>query len=313
MKRFLILALALAACSGDDGTLASGTVEATEARLGFSSPGRLAEVLVREGDAVRQGQVLARLDAADLEARRQQARAQLDGARALLREMESGSRSEEVGTAREALRAAAERLADAERDLARVRRLHEGGALSREALDKAQLQFTVAQAQRDQAQQQLQLVEAGPRAERLDAQRAAVAQAEAAVRQVDVALEHAVITAPFDGIVTVRDREPGETIGAGTPVLTLMNRGDRWVRIYIREDQIGAVRVGQPADITTDTYADSVYGGSVSFIASQAEFTPRNVQTAEERVKLVYAVNVRITGDPAFVLKPGMPADVRLK
>jgi HlyD family secretion protein len=314
MKRLLLLLwLLLPACSRDDGSLVSGTVEATEAQLGFPVPGRIAEVLVREGDLVRAGQMLARLDTAELDARRLQARAQLEAARALLRELESGSRSEEVASARDALRAANERLADAERDLARVRRLQEGGALSQEALDKAQVQFTVAQAQRDQAAQQLRLVESGPRRERLEAQRAVVAQGEAALRQIAVAQDHATITAPWGGVVTVRDREPGETVGAGAPVLTLMNQDDRWVRIFIREDRIGAVRLGQPASITTDTYPDTSFGGTVSFIASQAEFTPRNVQTAEERVKLVYAVKVRISGDGGAVLKPGMPADVRLQ
>ncbi len=313
MKRRLLLLLLLLACSGDDGSLVSGTVEATEAQLGFPTPGRIAEVLVREGDQVRAGQVLARLDAAELDARRLQARAQLDAARAVLRELESGSRSEEVASAREAHRAAADRFANAERDLARVRRLHEGGAVSQEALDNAQLQYNVAQAQRDQAAQQLRLVETGPRRERLEAQRAVVAQGEAALRQIDVARDNATITAPWSGVVTVRDREPGETVGAGAPVLTLMNQADRWVRIFIREDQIGAVRLGQAASITTDTYPDTSFGGTVAFIASQAEFTPRNVQTADERVKLVYAVKVRITGDSLLTLKPGMPADVRLE
>ena len=218
-----------------------------------------------------------------------------------------------MASAREAHRAAADRFASAERDLARVRRLHEGGAVSQEALDNAQLQFNVAQAQRDQAAQQLRLVETGPRRERLEAQRAVVAQGEAALRQIDVAQDNATITAPWSGVVTVRDREPGETVGAGAPVLTLMNQDDRWVRIFIREDRIGGVRLGQAAGITTDTYPDSSFGGTVSFIASQAEFTPRNVQTAEERVKLVYAVKVRITGDSLLTLKPGMPADVRLQ
>ena len=290
----------------------SGTVEATDAQLGFTSAGRIDTVLVHEGDQVRAGQELAWLDRSDLQARRMQAAAQLDAARARLDELLNGSRSEDVSSAQEALRAATERFLDAQRDLTRTRRLLDGGAVSQEQLDKAQTQFTVAQSQRDQAEQQLQLVQTGPRPEVIAAQRATVQQAEAMVRQIDVALTNAVITAPWDGVVTVRDREPGETVGAGAPVLTVMNQNDRWVRIYIPETDVGAVHLGQSATISADTYPGKTYTGTVSFIASEAEFTPRNVQTADERVKLVYAVKVRITGDPAFELKPGMPADVRL-
>ncbi|HEY4658984.1 MAG TPA: HlyD family efflux transporter periplasmic adaptor subunit, partial [Gemmatimonadaceae bacterium] len=123
---------------------------------------------------------------------------------------------------------------------------------------------------------------------------------------------NAVIRAPFDGVVSVRNRGPGESVGAGAPVLTLVNLADRWVRIYIREDRIGAVKLGAAATITADTWPGKAYTGSVSFISSEAEFTPRNVQTTEERVKLVYAVKVRIAGDTANELKPGMPADVWL-
>lgn len=310
------LGLRLTVFKGDgaNGPLrASGTVEATEAQLGFQTPGRIEAVLVHEGDRVRSGQELARLDRAELVARKAQAEAQLAAARALLTELLRGSRSEEVSQAREALRAAGERYTDARRDLDRTQRLFDGGALSQEALDKARLALEVAQSQRDQAQQQMQLVETGPRPERIEAQRAAVAQAEAAVRQIEATLANAVIKAPFDGVVTVKDREPGETVAAGAPVLTVMNLDDRWVRIYIREDRIGAVRLGQSAAITADTYAGKRYQGSVSFIASEAEFTPRNVQTTEERVKLVYAVKVRITGDPTHDLKPGIPADVSLQ
>ncbi|MBI2073256.1 MAG: HlyD family efflux transporter periplasmic adaptor subunit, partial [Gemmatimonadetes bacterium] len=220
---------------------------------------------------------------------------------------------EELAQAREAARAALERHTDAQRDFERVQRLLQGGAVSQEAYDKVQLALEVATSQRDQAAQQLRLVETGPRPERIAAQRAAVAQGAAAVRQAEATLANAVITAPFDGVVTVRDRQPGETVGAGAPVLTVMNLADRWVRIYIREDRIGAVRIGQPAVIRADTYRGKQYGGSVSFISSEAEFTPRNVQTTEERVKLVYAVKVRITGDASNDLKPGMPADVRLE
>jgi HlyD family secretion protein len=310
----LALKLTVFADDGANGALAaSGTVEATDAELGFQLPGRIEAILVREGDRVTAGQELARLDHAELDARRQQAQAQLAAAHAVLSELTAGARSEEVAQAREALRAATERYADARRDRDRTQRLFEGGAISQEVSDKARLALEVATSQRDQAQQQVQLVETGPRHERIDAQRAVVAQAEAAVRQIDAALANAVIRAPFAGVVTVKDREPGETVGAGAPVLTVMNLEDRWVRIYIREDRVGAVHLGQEAVITADTYPGKTYRGTVAFIASQAEFTPRNVQTTEERVKLVYAVKVRITQDSTYDLKPGIPADVRLQ
>jgi HlyD family secretion protein len=290
----------------------SGTVEATDADLGFQVPGRIATVVPHEGDRVKAGDTLALLDRTELAARQAQARAALSAARAGLAEMERGARSEERAQAREADSTAAARLADAQRDFERTQKLFQGGAVPREAFDKASLAVDVARSAKAQADEQLKLVQAGPRAERIDAQRAAVQQAEAAVHQADAAMDNGVIRAPFDGVVTVRDREPGETVGAGAPVVTVMNLSDRWVRIYVREDRIGTVRLGEPAAITTDSYAGKSYPGAVSFIASQAEFTPRNVQTAEERVKLVYAVKVRIAGDSAYDLKPGMPADVKL-
>jgi HlyD family secretion protein len=111
----------------------------------------------------------------------------------------------------------------------------------------------------------------------------------------------------------VRHREPGEIVPAGSAVITLMDPEDRWVRVYVPETHIGAIRVGQGTEITTDTDPDRSYAGEVGFIASEAEFTPKSVQTKEERVKLVYAVKVRVTGDPQMDLKPGMPADVKFE
>jgi len=304
----------LAGASADGSFLkASGTVEATEADLGFQLPGRIAWIGPREGDRVQAGEVVARLDARELEARRAQAEAGLEAARALLAELERGARPEELAQARAAVRAARERLEEARRNLERARRLQEGGALSREALEKAGTAYEVARARATQAGKRLQMLEAGPRRERIAAQRAAVRQAEAALAQVEATLRNAVVTVPFDGVVTVRHREPGETAGAGTPVLTIMDPADRWVRIYVPESRVGAVHVGQRAVITADTYPERAYEGEVVFIAREAEFTPRNVQTPEERVKLVYAVKVRITDDPSFDLKPGLPADVVLE
>ncbi len=310
----MVLVSLLSGCSEgmDGGIQASGTVEATEADLGFQMAGRLESVLVREGDSVEAGAEVAFLDQEELTARRRSAEAQKQAAQALLDEMVSGFRKEEIGEGRAALKQAEELRDDALRDQERARRLFDGGSISREMLDKAQTAFRVAEAGVDQAQQRLQILEDGVRPERLAAQRANVAQADAAVAQVDAALRNSVVVIPFAGIVTVRHREPGETISPGLPVLTLLDPEDRWVRIYVTEDRIGAVNLGQTADIFSDTYPDRSYGGEVIFISSEAEFTPRNVQTTEERVKLVYAVKVRITGDPSHDLKAGIPADVVL-
>jgi HlyD family secretion protein len=293
--------------------IASGTVEATEAQLGFPTPGRTEQINVQEGEPVKAGDELAYLDRAETMSRRQQTVAQVAAARALLLELERGFRSEEVAQGRAALAAAAERFNDARRDLERTKQLYEGGAVSQEAYDKALVAFDVARSQYEQAQEQMRILETGPRIEKIEAQRAQLAQAEAAVRTIDAILANMVIRASFDGLVTVRHREPGEIVQAGSPILTVMNPNDRWVRIYIPEDRIGAVRIGQSAAITADTYPNKTYQGKVIFISTEAEFTPKTVQTTEERVKLVYAVKVRITEDPTYDLKPGMPADVRLE
>jgi membrane fusion protein YbhG len=292
---------------------ASGTVEATEAQLGFQATGRIAEVAVREGERVHAGQVLARLDPAEAEARRAQAAGQVEAARAALSELEVGFRSEEIGQGRAALTAAADRLANAESDYERNRILYEGGAVSRETLDNAKTARDVARSQRTQAAEQLRLLQAGPSREKKEQARAQLKQALAALQAADVMLGNLVITAPIGGLVTVRHREPGEIVPAGSPVLTLIDPADRWVRIYVKEDRVGTVHLGSRAAITSDTFPGKTYPGEVAFIASEAEFTPKNVQTKEERVKLVYAVKVRVVGDPGFELKPGLPADVRVE
>lgn len=310
----IAVTLFLALRDGRDGRLlrASGTVEATEARLGFQAVGRLESVAVVEGEAVLAGQPLAALDRRELTARYEAAEAQAAAARASLAELEAGARREELAQARAALAAAREREADARRDAARVAELRAGGAVSQEAEDKARLALELASSQAEQAAQQLALLEAGPRAERIAAQRAQVEQAEAAARALAASLATAVIEAPFAGVITVRHREPGEIVALGAPVLSLMNPADRWVRIFVPETRIGALHLGQRAVIGTDSFPERHYAGEVVAIASEAEFTPKSVQTTEERVKLVYAVKVRVLDDPAGELKPGMPADLEL-
>jgi len=296
-----------------EGVVASGTVEATDADLGFQVAGRVAAIFVAEGDAVGAGDELARLDTRELEATLDGARAQLDAAEARLAELERGARPQEVLTAEATVRAATTRADEARMEQERAATLFAGGAISRQARDRAESALAVAGAALVQAEEQLALVQEGPRAETIGAQRATVAQARSGVARAEAGLGHAVITAPFAGVVTVRHREPGEAVGPGAPVLTLLDPSDRWVRIYVREDQMGLVQLGLAAEIVADTDPGRTYTGEVVFIGDEAEFTPRNVQTAEERIKLVYPVKVRITGDADFELKPGVPADVTLE
>lgn len=311
----VIIAVVLVTTRGDAenaGLFASGTVEATEADLGFQVPGRVAEIDVREGDAVSGGQTLAWLDMTELEAGQAGAAAQVAAADARLRELRRGARPQELAQAEASVRSADERTEDARRDAERARRLFDGGAVSQQMLDKANTALEVALAARDQALEARGMVQEGPRLETVQAQAAMVDQARANLARTDATLANARITAPFPGVVTVRHREPGEAVGPGTPVLTLLDPENRWVRIYVREDEIGRVQIGMTAEIVSDTYPDEVYRGEVVFIGSEAEFTPRNVQTAEQRIKLVYPVKVRIMGDADFHLKPGVPADVTL-
>jgi HlyD family secretion protein len=298
---------------GDTAVLeASGTVEATEADLGFSLPGRIATITVDEGTTVERGLELATLDRDDLLAQRRAAAAQAAAARARLQELQHGFREEEIAQGRAALRAAEQRAADAQRDVARVHRLFDGGAVSQQRLDDAETRVTTTEAEAEHAREALGVLETGPRPEQIAAQQGVLEQAEATVTQVDAVLEHAAIRAPFDGIVTVRHREPGETVPTGAPILTLMNPSDRWVRIYVREDQVGKLNIGDRAHISADAYPERTYPGRIVFISNEAEFTPRNVQTTEERVKLVYRVKVQVEEDAGFDLKPGLPADVAL-
>jgi len=308
----VVLAVAFRGDGAEAVIVASGTVEITEAALGFQRPGRIERLDVREGDAVAAGQEIAALDRSELLAERQVAASQRAAAAARLDELKAGSRSEEIAQAREALRAAAERAANAAREADRARRLFAGGAISERQRDAAATALEIAEADRAAAAERLALVETGPRSEQIAAQRAVVAQASASLARVDAALDMAVIRAPFAGRVTIRHREPGETVSAGAPVVSVSDHADRWVRIYIRGDEVGRLALGQPAEITADAFPTRTYGGEVIYISDEAEFTPRTVQTTEERVKLVYRVKVRITGDPGFDLKPGLPADVRL-
>ena len=292
---------------------ASGTVEVTEAHLGFPGGGTLLQVVAEEGDVVRQGDVLAVLDTARLSARHRSATAGVRSAQARLNEAMAGARPEERASAQAAARAAAERHEQALRDVERLRELFEGGAVSRQRLEQAETALAVAVAGREQAERHAELVEAGPRQETISALRAGLEAAQAAEADLATALRDATLRAPFDGLVTDRHREPGEITGPAQPVITLQAPSNRWVRIFIPEFRMEDVSVGQTVTILSDGRPDDPFSGTIRYLGTEAEFTPRNVQTQEDRMKLVYPARVSIDNDPDLELKPGLPVDVLIE
>jgi len=296
----------------DDGTVfASGTVDATEIAVSFRMPGILHKRPVEEGSRVKPGELLAALDERESIARLHQAEAAQQAAQARIKDLEQGYRPQEIAEARAQVEQARANRANLEEEARRSEALFLGGAASAQRHDKDRTAATVATQQLSAAQARLKLLQSGYRPETLNVARAQRDEAQAAVEAARAAWEDLQVKSPVEGVVTRTHAEVGETLGAGRPVATVTDISRPWVRVYIPQNQIGKVRLGAAAKIKIDTFPDREFDGRVSYISSQAEFTPKNVQTQEERVKLVFAVNVTLDNRDG-TLKPGMPADVTI-
>jgi HlyD family secretion protein len=286
----------------------SGNIEAHESVVGFKVQGRIVELPVQEGIYVKQGDLLARLDNDDY---RQQVR--MDEATVGTREAElelavAGSRVQEIQAAKQTL---IDAQADLELKRVEFRRrqalLAEQG-VSREDLDNAASNLKRARATYERIKQTYDQIVEGTRKEEIAVRRANLALAREALQMSRVKLAYTVLSAPVSGVVLVRQTELGEVVSPGAPVVTIADVDHLWVRGYLNETDLGRVRWGQSATVRTDTYPEKAYQGRVSFISSQAEFTPKSVETHKERVTLVYRIKVDLD-NPNHELKPGMPAD----
>lgn len=286
----------------------SGNIEARESVVSFKVQGRIVELPVQEGQYVNQGDLLARLDDDDY---RQQV--SVDEAAVRTREAEldlalAGSRTQEIQAAKQAL---IDTQADLELKRSEFRRrqalLAEQG-VSREDVDSAATQLKRAQATYERVKHTHDQIVEGTRKEEIAVRRANLELAREALQMSRVKLAYAVLSAPVSGVVLVRQAELGEVASPGTPVVTIADIDHLWMRGYINETDLGRIRWDQPAAVRTDTYPDKVYQGRVSFISSQAEFTPKSVETHKERVTLVYRIKIDL-GNPNHELKPGMPAE----
>jgi len=191
----------------------------------------------------------------------------------------------QVAQSRAALQNVRAQLDKAKRDYDRAELLFKQDALAQQQMDAAKTTYDVTLSQ--------------------------VQQASAALKNADVKLSDTIIYAPLSGIVLKKNVEEGETVSSGTPIVTIGDLEKPWVKVYVKEDKLGFAKLGQKVEVKTDTYPDKRYSGSVTFISSEAEFTPKAVQTQEERVKLVFGVKVSVQNQNDE-LKPGMPADVKI-
>jgi len=289
----------------------SGNIEATEVDVGFKLSGRIVRRSVDEGDWVEKGKVLATLDDEDLRQRLALARATLGSGQARLEKLLAGSRPEEIREAAAALDQAQFDLENKKVNYERMSSLFERGVIPKNALDNTEAAFKIARAAVERARENYDLVKKGPRKEDIDDARAQVKQAKANVRLIETQLGYATLYAPLSGVVLVKSGEIGEVVNPGTPILTLVDIENVWLKAYIPEGDLGRVKWGQEVEVTTDLKPQKIYKGKISFISSQAEFTPKQIQTEKERVTLVYRIKVDIP-NPEKELKPGMPADGRI-
>ena len=354
--------------------MVSGNIELTEVNIAFKTSGKLIERTVDEGDAVKKGQVIARLDRDQLLAQREreaaglnsaisqlaqaetslawqkenmagdveQRKADLNSYQARLQELKNGSRPQEIQEAKAAVESAQSEYDRAKRDWDRAQTLYKNDDISSAQYDQYRNRWESSDAALKQAKERQALVLAGPRVEQIDAaaaqvqravgslkmaesnaleikrreqeltfRRSEIERARASLALIDTQLADTIAASPVDGVVLVKAADVGEVLAAGMTVVTVGDIDHPWLRAYINETDLGRVKLGAKARITTDSYPGKVYEGRVSFIASEAEFTPKQIQTQEERVKLVYRIKIDVD-NPRHELKSNMPADAEI-
>ena len=353
----------------------SGNLELTQVDLSFKTAGRLTERRVDEGNWVKAGDLIARLDPVELQRTNvrdkalvigaksnydqlvtsiafQKAtlesdiaakQAELNVAQAKLDVLLNGSRQQEIQQSAAAVNDAKAQLEFARLDWERSQTLFKNDDISKQQYDQARTKFDSATAMLRQATEKDSMVREGPRKEDIAGARADVARAQAAVKTAEAnrlevqrreqelgerqseiqrteaqagisqkQLSDTEINTPIDGVVLVKAAEPGEVLAAGTTVVTIGDLEHPWLRAYINETDLGRVKLGQKVKLTTDSFPNKIYWGTVSYIASEAEFTPKQIQTKEERVKLVYRIKIEVD-NKEHELKNNMPVDAEIE
>jgi HlyD family secretion protein len=328
MTRLLLpLLFFAAACTSEtptDRMRVSGHVEATETRLAPEVGGRVLTLTVKEGDHVQPGQAVLTLDTRDVQLAIDRAKAERAAAEAQLRLVRAGARVEDlrqaesqIETARAEGAAARTELEAAEQDLTRFDTLLKNNSGSRKQRDDAATRRDVARDRVAQsasrvktAEEGLAKLRAGARREEVDAARARVDVVSAQIASLEKGLTDATLQSPVAGLVTEKLVEVGEVIAPRAAAVVIVDLDHAWADVFVPEPTVPQIRIGQPATVFTDAGGAGL-AGTISYISPKAEFTPRNVQTAEERSKLVYRVRISVDNKDG-ILKQGMPVEAEI-
>lgn len=295
----------------DSAIVLSGNIEVTEVDAGFKIAGRIAKLKAEEGEKVEKDKILATLDKVEFENIVSQNVAYLNERQILLEELKAGSRREELEQAKANVSYTEAELVKSKKDYERIESLYNNGILSAQQFDSAKKSYEAAVSMHKKSLESFNLVKAGSRMEEIKAAEKRVQYAKASLKAAEDKLNDTTIYSPVSGVILKKNAESGEIISPAMPVYTIGVLEKPWIKVYVKEDKLGLIKLGQRAEIKTDSFPSKIYEGTVTYISSEAEFTPKNIQTQEERVKLVFGVKISVK-NRNDELKPGMPADVRL-
>lgn len=287
---------------------ASGNIEATNAVVSSKVTGQVIAIKYDEGSRVNEGDTVMIIDHENLEIQLQQATASENAADAQLKLLKEGARSEDIQQAQDALKQAKINMDLAEQDFNRMKQLFTSKTITKKQFDDVQAKYELTQARYNSAQENLKKMKNFARPEEIKQAQANLNRQKAVVDLLKKNISDSYVVSPLTGFIVQKYVEKGETVSMLSSLFKVSELRTVKLIIYISEENLGKVKLRQKADVSNDTYKNKNYKGTVIYISPEAEFTPKNIQTKDERTKLVYAVKIEIN-NPDFELKPGMPAD----
>lgn len=309
----VLMIILIIGCNGNNKDVieASGNIEATNIIVSSQVSGKVLQILKDEGDNIIKGDTVIIIDPETYKLKLDEAIAAKDLAQAQFNLVKTGARKEDIIQADESLRQAQVSFDLAEKDKQRMENLYESKSITKKQFDDAVANFDIAKAKLNSSKENLQKVKNLSRPEEIKQSEANLNRALANVNIYQKNLNDCYVTSPSSGFITKKFVETGETAGMMSSLFQLADLNSVELAIYVSETELGKVKLGQKSEINVDTYPDKSFDGTVIYISPQAEFTPKNIQTKDERTKLVFQVKIKIN-NPDFELKDGMPADATI-